>query len=84
MRAEEGLTFPGWWRRYGDFVLLEPPFKPATWALWLTPPIVLLLGLAGMTVWFRRRRAQVAAAPATLSADEERRVAALIDREAGS
>ena len=70
--------------RYGDFVLLDPPFKPATWALWLTPPIVLLLGLAGMTVWFRRRRTQVAVAPATLSADEERRVAALIDREAGS
>ena len=21
VRAEEGLTFPGWWRRYGDFVL---------------------------------------------------------------
>lgn len=70
--------------RYGDFVLLDPPFKPVTWALWLTPPVVLLLGLAGLTVWFRRRRAHVAAAPATLSADEERRVAALVDREAGS
>jgi 4'-phosphopantetheinyl transferase len=21
VRAEEGLTFPGWWRRYGDFLL---------------------------------------------------------------
>jgi 4'-phosphopantetheinyl transferase len=21
VRAEEGITFPGWWRRYGDFVL---------------------------------------------------------------
>jgi 4'-phosphopantetheinyl transferase len=21
VRSEEGLTFPGWWRRYGDFVL---------------------------------------------------------------
>jgi cytochrome c-type biogenesis protein CcmH len=67
--------------RYGDFVLLDPPFKPATWALWLAPPVVLLLGLAGLTVWFRRRRTQIAA-PA-LSADEERRIAALVDREAG-
>ncbi len=23
--------------RYGDFVLYDPPFKPATWALWLAP-----------------------------------------------
>src|ERR1700722_16111120 len=24
--------------RYGDFILLRPPFKPSTWALWLAPP----------------------------------------------
>ena len=23
--------------RYGDFVLLKPPFKPTTWLLWLAP-----------------------------------------------
>jgi cytochrome c-type biogenesis protein CcmH len=68
--------------RYGEFVLLDPPFKPATWALWLTPAVVLLLGLAGLAVWFRRR-ARVAAPP-SLSPDEERRVAALIDRGADS
>jgi len=69
--------------RYGDFVLLDPPFKPATWALWLASPAVLLLGVAGLAVWFRRR-SRLAAAPPPLSADEERRIAALIDREAGS
>ena len=24
-------------RRYGDFVLLRPPVKPATWLLWFGP-----------------------------------------------
>ena len=27
--------------RYGDFVLLKPPFKATTWALWLGPPLIL-------------------------------------------
>ena len=26
--------------RYGDFVLLNPPFKPATYALWFAPPAI--------------------------------------------
>jgi cytochrome c-type biogenesis protein CcmH len=32
--------------RYGDFVLYRPPLKPGTWALWLGPGALLLLGLA--------------------------------------
>ena len=28
--------------RYGQFVLLDPPFEPATYLLWLTPPLLLL------------------------------------------
>jgi len=32
--------------RYGDFILLQPPFKPATWFLWLGPLAFLLLALA--------------------------------------
>ncbi len=30
--------------RYGDFVLMKPPFMAHTWALWLAPVIVLLGG----------------------------------------
>lgn len=26
--------------RYGDYVLLDPPFKPSTWALWVGPPVM--------------------------------------------
>ncbi|MCK5659630.1 MAG: cytochrome c-type biogenesis protein CcmH [Alphaproteobacteria bacterium] len=28
--------------RYGDYVLLTPPFKAGTWLLWLGPPFFLL------------------------------------------
>ena len=39
--------------RYGDFVLYDPPFKPATWFLWFSP--VVLLG-AGVFVLARVAR----------------------------
>lgn len=62
--------------RYGSFVLLKPPFQPATWLLWFGPAAVLLLSLIGIGVLLRRR-----AAPAPqpeLSADERRRLAELL------
>ena len=31
--------------RYGDFILLKPPFKPSTIALWFLPFSFLLIGL---------------------------------------
>jgi cytochrome c-type biogenesis protein CcmH len=62
--------------RYGDFVLLDPPFKPSTLLLWLGPALVLAGGLLGTAIWFRRRAAAMAE-PAPLSAEEERRLAAL-------
>ena len=40
--------------RYGLFVLLDPPFAPATYLLWLTPP-VLVVG-AGIFLALRARR----------------------------
>jgi cytochrome c-type biogenesis protein CcmH len=42
--------------RYGDFVLYRPPFKPATYLLWLGPFIFLAIGGAVWTVTLRRRR----------------------------
>jgi cytochrome c-type biogenesis protein CcmH len=47
--------------RYGDFVLYDPPLKPATWLLWLGPVFLLLAALAGF--WLRLRRRQPAAPP---------------------
>jgi cytochrome c-type biogenesis protein CcmH len=40
--------------RYGDFVLLRPPFNLATAALWATPAIALVGGL--ILIWRARRR----------------------------
>jgi cytochrome c-type biogenesis protein CcmH len=42
--------------RYGDFVLLNPPFKPSTWILWLTPPVILALGGVLAFAVLRRRK----------------------------
>jgi cytochrome c-type biogenesis protein CcmH len=36
-------------QRYGNFVLLNPPFEPQTLLLWLGPALVLLAG--GVWVW---------------------------------
>ena len=63
--------------RYGNFVLLKPPFEPATWALWLAPLFVLLAGGAGVAVYLAGRRRAGGEAPA-LTADEAARVEALL------
>jgi cytochrome c-type biogenesis protein CcmH len=41
--------------RYGEFVLLRPPFKGATVILWLGPLIFAFCGLAGIVMYYRRR-----------------------------
>ncbi len=51
--------------RYGDFILLKPPFEPSTWALWLAPPLLLLLGGGLAWVVMRRRPASSESAPLT-------------------
>ena len=60
--------------RYGDFVLLRPPFKAATWALWLGPPALALLALA-VAARARRRKTP---APAPLDAAERARLDTLL------
>jgi len=64
--------------RYGDFVLLKPPFQIDTLLLWGLPPLALIAGIAALSVAARRRRAadfQVAA----LSPAEQKRVEALAE-----
>lgn len=64
--------------RYGIFVLLDPPFLPATYLLWLGPP--LLLAGAGAVLLLRARRRRRAPAPSALSSDEKARAALLLGR----
>jgi cytochrome c-type biogenesis protein CcmH len=67
--------------RYGDFVLLRPPFAWSTAILWATPLVALLAGF-GLILAARRRMA-APAAPTPLSAEEQHRLAAL-DSEGGN
>ena len=66
--------------RYGDFILLKPPFKPETLILWLSP--MLTLGLGGAAALYARRRAP--RATPRLSAEEEAQLAALTNGDASS
>ena len=60
--------------RYGDFVLLKPPFKLQTALLWTAPFLMLIA--AGAVIILRRRA--VLPAVAALNQDEQARVDALI------
>ena len=62
--------------RYGDFVLLKPPVKPATWGLWFGPALVLAIAAAGVVTYVARRRRS--APPVPLSAAERTRLEALL------
>jgi cytochrome c-type biogenesis protein CcmH len=66
--------------RYGVFVLLDPPFAPATYLLWLTPP-ALVLGAGILLVVRARRRRPDPGLPALT--EEERARAALLLGEPG-
>ena len=66
--------------RYGDFVLLRPPFAIGTALLWGGPLLVLLLGGVAVARFYRRR--DEAAPP--LSPEERQRLSAVLGEEEGS
>lgn len=59
--------------RYGEFVLLDPPVRPATYVLWFGPVAILLGALFGGMLWLRRR-ALVTETVVPLSPDERDRL----------
>lgn len=65
--------------RYGVFVLLDPPFEPTTYLLWLTPPM-LVLGIGALLVIRAHRRLDSRLPPLT---EEERARAAMLLGERG-
>jgi cytochrome c-type biogenesis protein CcmH len=66
--------------RYGNYVLLKPPFDPETYLLWFGPAL-LLFAATGFAVFYYRRVSTAAEPP--LSAEEEKRLAALIGDRPG-
>jgi cytochrome c-type biogenesis protein CcmH len=63
--------------RYGDFVLYRPPVKPITWLLWIGPFIILLIGIAVLFTYLRRRNSAVTTI--ALSDDDNKRIDALLN-----
>jgi cytochrome c-type biogenesis protein CcmH len=58
--------------RYGEFVLLRPPFDAQTLLLWLAPLLVLLIAIAAAARAVRRRSAPAGSASALTRAEEEK------------
>jgi len=69
--------------RYGDFVLLKPPFKSTTYLLWGGPAAFLLFGFGALIIAFRRRRAAQPFDTAPLTDDEIQRLEKLTPGDQG-
>jgi cytochrome c-type biogenesis protein CcmH len=67
--------------RYGVFVLLDPPFAPATWLLWLGPPALVLGAGAALLLRARSRRGPDPA-PSALTREERERASELLSDRA--
>lgn len=63
--------------RFGEYVLLNPPVTGSNVILWIAGPVLFLTALGVSGAYIRRRRSDVA--PAALTADEEARLAELLD-----
>lgn len=63
--------------RYGDYILLKPPFSPASAILWLGPFAAVLVGGVLLILRVRRRPEE-----ATLTPEEEAELAALLKNKA--
>lgn len=70
--------------RYGDYILLNPPFKTSTYVLWFGPPVIGVLGLFWVVSFYRRRTSggdeavQASLQTAPLSDQERKRIDALL------
>ena len=70
--------------RYGDFVLYKPPVTARTLLLWYGPGGLLLGGFVLLGVILLRRRGKQNAVACGLSADEQQRLAALLNQPPAS
>lgn len=64
-------------QRYGEWVLLRPPFSTRTAVLWLGPGLVLVVAI--LILWRTRRRIR-RSGPQPLTPEEEARLRVLLDR----
>ena len=65
--------------RYGDYVLLSPPFQPNTWGLWLAPGLLVM----ALGIWFvvgRRQTGNAAPGAGDMSSQDRARVQAFLSQ----
>lgn len=72
--------------RYGDFVLLNPPFKGSTYVLWGGPIAFILIGIWAVVAFYRKRAKEAEAGDAMraakpLTAAEQKRLDKLLKDE---
>jgi cytochrome c-type biogenesis protein CcmH len=70
-------------KRYGHYVLLNPPFEPETLLLWLGPALVLAAGGVWVALMARGRAGAIEAAP-PLTPEEREQLARRLDAETSS
>ncbi|MGH7094230.1 MAG: cytochrome c-type biogenesis protein [Stellaceae bacterium] len=63
--------------RYGDFVLLKPPFELSTVLLWGGPLLLVLLGAVAVRRFYRNQPEATATPP--LTEDERQQLSALLE-----
>lgn len=67
--------------RYGDWVLMEPPFKTSTLLLWAAPALFLLGGALMLILMIRRRTGATPTPRQALSDVEQKQLDALLNPE---
>lgn len=75
--------------RYGNYVLLKPPFEASTYVLWIGPAVIFVLGLIAIGVFMYQRRPKVVPSSGSrrtgnapgLSEEEQKKLNKLLGRD---
>jgi len=67
--------------RYGDFVLLRPPIKASTLALWLSPIAILIVGVVILLMRFRKQEKNMPVQVEPLSREETKKLEAALGKD---
>lgn len=68
-------------QRYGDYVLLKPPFDAAGTVVWLVPPLVFIVLAISAFFFLRQRARRSVPPPPSLSEEDRARVRAARQQE---
>jgi cytochrome c-type biogenesis protein CcmH len=67
--------------RYGNFVLLKPPFQINTFFLWAGPGLILLIAALAFGRFLTANQKPAAPEPEGFTAEDEKRLSALLQKE---